>query len=66
MLQISGLAEAVKDSPEVAPADDAEQSVMEHSTCSDNSYVKCELPTSSLNRVDSSNDCNRGAASEFR
>ena len=42
-------------------------SLMNQSTCSDNSYVKCEIP-SSFSRVDSSYDMQRGggAPSEFR
>ena len=40
-------------------------SVMDQSTCSDNSYVKCELP-SSINRTDSTGEFQRGAPSEFR
>ena len=34
-------------------------SLMNQSTCSDNSYVKCEIP-SSFSRVDSSYDMQRG------
>lgn len=42
-------------------------SLMNQSTCSDNSYVKCELPSSFI-RTNSSNDFQRGggAPSEFR
>lgn len=46
---------------------DTNTSLMEQSACSDNSYVKCELPSaSSFRGADSLSDFHRRAPSEFR
>lgn len=44
----------------------AGSAVMDQSTCSDVSYVKCERPSSSFHRTESGSDFNRVVPSDFR
>lgn len=49
-----------------ANIDQSSLSAMDQSTCSDQSYVKCERPSPQFHRVESGSDLHHPSPSEFR